>query len=154
MYLWYSFNMEKSRKFKIFLSSLVVLFIFSFGVIYMVLKNSSEKSVLGVQNSQLEQEEEEKNVGDGIPYVVSQAPVSVYVGDIYEYVPRLVDIDTDVSDLSLELIDAPDWLYLDNGVVMGVAPEVVNTYSFVLKVSDGYNSFQQKSYILVQERDE
>ncbi|HQA98719.1 MAG TPA: hypothetical protein PLG10_00590 [Candidatus Dojkabacteria bacterium] len=146
--------MEKSRKFKIFLSSLVVLFIFSFGVIYMVLKNSSEKSVLGVQNSQLEQEEEEKNVGDGIPYVVSQAPVSVYVGDIYEYVPRLVDIDTDVSDLSLELIDAPDWLYLDNGVVMGVAPEVVNTYSFVLKVSDGYNSFQQKSYILVQERDE
>ena len=146
--------MEKSRKFKIFLSSLVVLFIFSFGVIYMVLKNSSEKSVLGVQNSQLEQEEEEKNVGDGIPYVVSQAPISVYVGDIYEYVPRLVDIDTDVSDLSLELIDAPDWLYLDNGVVMGVAPEVVNTYSFVLKVSDGYNSFQQKSYILVQERDE
>ena len=120
----------------------------------MVLKNSSEKSVLGVQNSQLEQEEEEKNVGYGIPYVVSQAPVSVYVGDIYEYVPRLVDIDTDVSDLSLELIDAPDWLYLDNGVVMGVAPEVVNTYSFVLKVSDGYNSFQQKSYILVQERDE
>lgn len=146
--------MEKSRKFKIFLSSLIVLFIFSFGVIYMVLKNSSEKSVLGVQNSQLEQEEEEKNVGDGIPYVVSQAPVSVYVGDIYEYVPRLVDIDTDISDLSLELIDAPDWLYLDNGVVMGVAPEFANTYSFVLKVSDGYNSFQQKSYILVQERDE
>lgn len=146
--------MEKSRKFKIFLSSLIVLFIFSFGVIYMVLKNSTEKRILGVQDSQFEEEEEEKNVGDGIPYVVSQAPVSVYVGDIYEYVPRLVDIDTDVSDLSLELIDAPDWLYLDNGVVMGVAPEVVNTYSFVLKVSDGYNSFQQKSYILVQERDE
>lgn len=146
--------MEKSRKFKIFLSSLVVLFIFSFGVIYMVLKNSSEKSVLGVQNSQLEQEEEEKNVGVGIPYVVSQAPISVYVGDIYEYVPRLVDIDTDVSDLSLELIDAPDWLYLDSGIVTGVAPEFANTYSFVLKVSDGYNSFQQKSYILVQERDE
>ena len=146
--------MEKSRKFKIFLSSLVVLFIFSFGVIYMVLKNSTEKRILGVQDSQFEEEEEEKNVGDGIPYVVSQAPVSVYVGDIYEYVPRLVDIDTDISDLSLELIDAPDWLYLDNGVVMGVAPEVVNTYSFVLKVSDGYNSFQQKSYILVQERDE
>lgn len=146
--------MEKSRKFKIFLSSLVVLFIFSFGVIYMVLKNSTEKRILGVQDSQFEEEEEEKNVGDGIPYVVSQAPISVYVGDIYEYVPRLVDIDTDISDLSLELIDAPDWLYLDNGVVMGVAPEVVNTYSFVLKVSDGYNSFQQKSYILVQERDE
>jgi hypothetical protein len=146
--------MEKSRKFKIFLSSLIVLFIFSFGVIYMVLKNSTEKRILGVQDSQFEEEEEEKNVGDGIPYVVSQAPISVYVGDIYEYVPRLVDIDTDVSDLSLELIDAPDWLYLDNGVVMGVAPEVVNTYSFVLKVSDGYNSFQQKSYILVQERDE
>ena len=120
----------------------------------MVLKNSTEKRILGVQDSQFEEEEEEKNVGDGIPYVVSQAPISVYVGDIYEYVPRLVDIDTDVSDLSLELIDAPDWLYLDNGVVMGVAPEVVNTYSFVLKVSDGYNSFQQKSYILVQERDE
>jgi len=146
--------MEKSRKFKIFLSSLIVLFIFSFGVIYMVLKNSTEKRILGVQDSQFEEEEEEKNVGDGIPYVVSQAPISVYVGDIYEYVPRLVDIDTDISDLSLELIDAPDWLYLDNGVVMGVAPEVVNTYSFVLKVSDGYNSFQQKSYILVQERDE
>ena len=44
--------------------------------------------------------------------------ISVYVGDIYEYVPRLVDIDTDIS-ISLELIDAPDWLYLDNGVVMG-----------------------------------
>ena len=76
----------------------------------MVLKNSTEKRILGVQDSQFEEEEEEKNVGDGIPYVVSQAPISVYVGDIYEYVPRLVDIDTDISDLSLELIDAPDWL--------------------------------------------
>ena len=43
---------------------------------------------------------------------------------------------------------------LDSGIVTGVAPEFANTYSFVLKVSDGYNSFQQQSYNLVQERDE
>jgi len=145
--------MEKSREFKIILSVLVVLFIFSFGTVYMLLKNRSQESVLGVKDSLVE-ENISNDRNTGIPYILSQAPVLANSGELYEYVPRLVDIDTDVSLLTLELLDAPSWLYLENGVVLGVAPDTEDTYSFVLKVSDGYNSSQQKNYVLVQKRDE
>ena len=142
--------MEKSRKFKIVLSVLVVVFLFGFATMYMILNASSEESVLGVQSNQ----ESSSNVSMGIPYILSRAPLTITAGELYEYVPRLVDIDTDVSDLSLELVDAPDWLYLEDGIVLGVAPEVPDTFSFVLRVSDGYNSSQEKIYILVEEKDE
>ena len=142
--------MEKSRKFKIVLSVLVVVFLFGFATMYMILNASSEESVLGVQSNQ----ESSSNVSMGIPYILSRAPLTITAGELNEYVPRLVDIDTDVSDLSLELVDAPDWLYLEDGIVLGVAPEVPDTFSFVLRVSDGYNSSQEKIYILVEEKDE
>lgn len=119
----------------------------------MVLENHQESGVLGVKDSTVEKE----NVvgfNTGVPYVISKAPTTVFVGELYEYVPRLADMDTDTSQLSLELVESPDWLHVSDGVVSGVVPSVVDTYSFVLKVSDGYNSSQEKSYILVQERDE
>jgi hypothetical protein len=53
----------------------------------------------------------------------------------------------------LELIEGPDWMYILNGVVQGI-PRDSGQESFVLRVSDGYNSLQEKSYIIVQERNE
>ncbi|HPQ79765.1 MAG TPA: hypothetical protein PLG47_04895 [Candidatus Dojkabacteria bacterium] len=147
--------MEKSREFKIVLSSLVVLFILSFTSAYMLLNGKDEESVLGVRDNDMNvYEEKELQVNTkGIPYILSEPPISAYVGEMYEYVPRIVDSDSNDTDISLELIEGPDWMYILNGVVQGI-PRDSGQESFVLRVSDGYNSLQEKSYIIVQERNE
>jgi len=143
--------MEKSRKFKILLSVLFVLFLLSFSSVYLFLNRDTKEEVLGVQN---DLGEERKVVNTGIPYILSEAPLVAYTGEFYEYVPRLADLDNDVSELTLELLDAPAWLHVIDGIVFGVVPDTPGTFSFVLKVSDGYNTSESKNYILVENRNE
>lgn len=143
--------MEKSRKFKILLSILFVLFLLSFSSVYIFLNQETEEEVLGVQDNL---EEESEIVSPGIPYILSEAPLVARIGEFYEYVPRLVDMDNDISELTLELIDAPEWLHIVDGIVVGLVPETPGTFSFILKVSDGYNTSESKSYILVESKNE
>ncbi len=143
--------MQKSREIKIVLSSLVVLFMLSFASVYMFLNRPKEQAILGVQDSIVEENVDAKS--EGIPYILSQAPILIAVGDMYQYIPRLVDLDNEESELVLELVDSPDWLYVKDDIVQGV-PDVAGTVSFTLRVSDGYNSSQEKSYIIVEERNE
>jgi len=121
----------------------------------MLLNGKDEESVLGVRDNDMNvYEEKELQVNTkGIPYILSEPPISAYVGEMYEYVPRIVDSDSNDTDISLELIEGPDWMYILNGVVQGI-PRDSGQESFVLRVSDGYNSLQEKSYIIVQERNE
>lgn len=143
--------MQKSREIKIVLSSLVVLFMLSSASVYMFLNRPKEQAILGVQDNVAEENHDAKS--EGVPYILSQAPILIAVGEMYQYIPRLVDLDNEESELVLELVDAPDWLYVTNNTVQGV-PNVVGTVSFTLRVSDGYNSSQEKSYIIVEERNE
>lgn len=147
--------MERSRKAKIVISSLVVLFVLSFGIVYAVLNNkgTEEEEVLGTTN------EESILVGVentyGTPYIVSKPPVEFEEGEMYEYYPRIEDADSDYDSLSMELVNAPDWLYIDGMSVLGSVPYGVGeTYEYTLRVSDGVNTSSQKNYILVIERSE
>ena len=143
--------MQKSRKMKIMFSSFLILFLLGFAGVYLLLNREERGNVLG-----LESDQELRKESVGIPYILSAAPLIVNEGELYEYVPRLVDLDTSVDELELELLDAPSWLSITNGVVSGVVPvgDTSRTYSFVLRVSDGYNSSSQKNHILVEEKDE
>ncbi|HQC39068.1 MAG TPA: hypothetical protein PK804_00210 [Candidatus Dojkabacteria bacterium] len=146
--------MEKSREFKIVLSSLAVLFILSFASVYMLFNGKEDESVLGAKDNRMNVKDAEKlQYSKGIPYIFSQPPVSAFVGEKYEYIPRVVDLDSQDSDITLELIDGPNWMYILDGVVQGV-PTDSGQESFVIEVSDGYNSLQEKSYIIVQEKNE
>lgn len=144
--------MERSRKVKIFTSSLVVLFVLSFGIMYAVLNNKNgdveEEQVLGTTN--------EESILDGVedtygtPYIVSSAPLAVVEGELYEYFLRVEDTDSDYGSLSIELVDGPDWLVAGDMLVSGVAPyESGQTFQYTVRVSDGTNSSSQKNYILV-----
>ena len=143
--------MQKSREIKIVLSSLFVLFMLSFASVYMFLNQPKGEEILGVKDNVIDEVLDKKS--EGIPYILSSSPILVSVGEMYEYVPRLVDLDNEESELVLELVDAPDWLYITDNIVQGV-PDVAGTVSFTLKVSDGFNSSQEKNYIIVEERNE
>ena len=70
---------------------------------------------------------------------------------------KVMDSDTDVNSLTLELVSAPEWLSLGlNNVVSGYVPvdAVGYTVNFVLRVSDGYNSSDQDNYILIVDANE
>ncbi len=100
--------MEKSREFKIVLSSLAVLFILSFASVYMLFNGKEDESVLGAKDNRMNVKDAEKlQYSKGIPYIFSQPPVSAFVGEKYEYIPRVVDLDSQDSDITLELIDGP-----------------------------------------------
>lgn len=147
--------MERSRQVKIVISSLVLLFVFSFGFVYLFLnrENVPEKEEEGVLGST---KEESILTGAentyGAPYIVSVAPLEVVEGEVYEYYPRIEDSDSDPNSLVLELVEAPDWLRLVDMGVVGTVPFNIgdnDTISYTLRVSDGEHSSSQKNYILV-----
>lgn len=138
--------MEKSRRVKIFLSILVFLLI-SGGAIFSFFNFSPEEDtndeVLGNQDLY------------SVPRIISLAPMSVYEGEEYMYMVKVTDNDTEMEDITINLLEGPSWLGVSEMKVLGTAPfGSVGTYRVVIKVSDGDNSSVQESYILVETKDE
>lgn len=132
--------MLKSTRIKVIFSFLFVGLIAVLAVIYQnTFKKDIPEEVLG-----------EKSVS-GVPYIVSLAPVVGDEGVLYEYLVKVVDVDTDLKSITLEYVEGPSWLELDGFVLKGT-PVVGSegSYKVVLKVSDGENSSNQESYILVE----
>ena len=138
--------MERSKKSKIVLSLFVFLLISS-GAIFSYLTFSPEEDVnedvLGNQDL------------FAVPRIISLAPMSVYEEEEYIYNVRVTDNDTEIEDITINLLEGPSWLGVSGMKVSGRAPfGSVGTYRVVIKVSDGNNSSVQESYILVETRDE
>lgn len=141
--------MQGSSKFKISLSVFFVILVASLTFVYVKFYQKEEpteeipEEVLGV------------NTNTGVPYIISLAPIIAQVGELYEYSITAVDSDTKPEDLVAEYIEGPGWLELEDMVLSGLVPqESEGTYKIVLKVSDGYNSSIQETYILVEEENE
>lgn len=135
--------MEKSRKFKILVSTFFVVILLSVSFSYYLFsqqgaENDVEKVVLG--------EDDMRN----IPYITSVAPVQAYTEEEYTYDLKYSDNDNTKEELSVEYIEGPEWLTLEDSQVYGVPPVgSEGQYKFVLRISDGVNSSVQDSYILV-----
>ena len=136
---------------KIVVSSLVVLFFLSFGIVFAVLNNKEreeEEGVLGTSNEESILEGAKSTYG--VPYIVSTPSLEIEEGQIYEYYPRIEDADTDASALQMELVEGPDWLVVSGMQVIGNVPyESEGTFQYTIRVSDGENTTSQKNYILV-----
>jgi hypothetical protein len=83
------------------------------------------------------------------PYIISVAPIYVYVNDNFEYNIVVSDLDSKKENLEYSLIDHPDWMYMEGSRIYGV-PQESGTYKYVVRVSDGVNSTSQVNYILVE----
>ena len=132
--------MERVRKTKLVLSGCLVLFLIVSSMIM-----SFEKK------SKLNDNEDVQGVVDlyNVPKIVSVAPISVINGEEYYYSVSFNDGDTKLSDLTLSIVEGPEWLSVQGNVVKGVA-RGVGTYKVVLRVSDGENFSERKQYILVE----
>ena len=86
------------------------------------------------------------------PYIISVAPMYVYVEDSFEYNIVVSDLDSNKDDLEYYLIDELDWMYIEGNKVYGI-PFEAGTYKYVVKVSDGVNSTSQINYILVEDEE-
>ena len=84
------------------------------------------------------------------PYITSIAPLSLSIGEYLEYEIRVSDLDSTEDEIVYILEEAPDWMYISNGIVLG-SPSESGTYKFVVSVSDGQNSTSQINYIVVEE---
>ena len=105
--------MKRSRKVKIFLSSVVVIVIGLVSGYYMYFSTSNEETVLGIQESQ------ELVDLTKIPYIDTLPPIVGYEGVLYEYLVRPVSYDDELV-VSLEYIEGPSWLSLNNFVLEGL----------------------------------
>jgi hypothetical protein len=138
--------MKDSRRFKIFITlTLVILIAITVSVYYILNAKKGEDystDVLG------------EEVISGVPYIVTLPPVSGYEGRVYEYVISVIDSDSKDSELEVEYLEGPSWLELDARILRGVPPfGSSGTYKIVLRVSDGYNTSSQESYILIEENE-
>lgn len=138
--------MKRSTRVKIFLSLTVVILIGLVSGYYMLFHNfEDEEVVLGIQ-----QPEEEIDLTK-VPYIDSLPPVVGYEGILYEYLIKPMSY-SDSLELSLDYLEGPSWLSLNNSVLKGVPPVGSSgSYRIVLRVSDEYNSSIQEEYILIKE---
>ncbi len=93
----------------------------------------------------------------GTPRVVSVDPTVVYVGELFNYYLKIVDSDTDISEISIILLTAPDWiLFDDNEMKIYGIPEIdtSDTVKIELLIDDGKNAIVHEFYLLIMERDE
>ncbi len=139
--------MKESKKFKVIFSLILVTFITVATIVYISynkqpIQDDQENQIMGRMDT------------SGFPYITSLPPVVGYEGVLYEYSVKSLDSDTDVKDLSLEYLEGPSWLKFEGTVLTGTPPlGSSGSYKIVLRVSDGYNTSTQESYILINEND-
>jgi hypothetical protein len=124
---------------------LVFSIIIVVGIItYFALPNrkSDEEQILGIQKVEYKY----------IPYITSIPPISVKVGETFEYRVEVSDLDTPDDQIAVYLNEKPVWMYIEESNVKG-EPTAPGTYKFVITVSDGENSTSQVNYILVEENE-
>ena len=136
--------MGESRKVKILLSLIFVLLIGIGSLVY------------SYYNPKVREDSEDEVKGEyvitGVPYIITVPPIVAYEGEEYVYFLRVVDSDTSIKELKLEITEGPSWLELDDLVLRGTPPSGSSgTYDLILKVSDGSNSSVQRGYIIVEE---
>jgi hypothetical protein len=118
----------------IIMSGIIIYFVVPRNEIY------DDREVLGEQSVNLR----------NIPYITSVSPISVEIGESFEYEVAVSDLDTETEQIQIYLTEKPMWMYLNDNIVKGI-PTEVGTYKFVISVSDGQNSTSQVNYILVEE---
>lgn len=86
-----------------------------------------------------------------IPYIVSVPPVTAIEGEEYTYEVKFSDRDSKASDISISLVDSPNWMNVSGMIISGIPPVGSSgQYKFTVKITDGVNSSIQENYILVQ----
>ncbi len=135
--------MRGSQKAKIWMSIFVVLVLVTVGAV-LTWKNRGgevvETDVLGRSNIAI------------VPYIVNSPSGVGYEGVEYVYDVMCSDSDTSVDDLSLTLVDAPNWLFVEDMHIHGTPPVgSKGQYKLNVKVSDGENSSIKENYILIMQ---
>ena len=138
--------MNKGRKFKIGFSLFLVFCLAIFSGVYVYWNRGVE----------IEEDVDNEVMGEvdvvGYPLILNLPPLVAYEGLEYTYLAR-VHVD-EGRDVSLEVVEGPEWLSVSGFVVSGVPPfGSAGSYRFVLRVFDGYNSSVEESYILVIENE-
>lgn len=140
--------MENHRKLRVLL---IMFFIFSIAILstaYIYLSPNERVKII-------EEEDNSENVlgqevAEGIPYIVSLPPIVGYEGQEYEYLVRVVTMYEERA-LSLEYIEGPEWLRVEDMTLKGIPPYGSSgSYKIGLRVSDGYNSSVQEEYIVIE----
>lgn len=86
------------------------------------------------------------------PYIISVPPISIKVGEEFEYIVEVSDLDTPDDQIAVYLNEKPSWMYIDESTLRG-EPTASGTYKYVVTVSDGMSSTSQVNYILVEENE-
>lgn len=85
------------------------------------------------------------------PKIVNQNPSVAYVGSRYSFFPKIMDSDTEVSEIVVTLKTSANWLKYQNGELYGYpAFEDIGTVKVNLELFDGFNRQEVVYYILVE----
>lgn len=89
------------------------------------------------------------------PAIANIAPNTAVVDDLYRYDLVIVDSDSVMNNINIELLESPNWLKVDGLSILGI-PKANNLGSnkVVIKVSDEKQSIFSTFYIFVTTGDE
>lgn len=91
------------------------------------------------------------NLEEGsIPYIVSVPREILAIGEEFEYVVEVSDLDVIEESIVITLVESPEWMFMEDNIIKGI-PSEPGTYKFVVNAFNGLNSTSQINYILVED---
>lgn len=134
-----------------------IIIIFGFTFICGVLILLAVLSMNNDQDSRSQASDNKQSIDTPItanrsPVLLTEPPISVSVGESYNYIIKISDPDTDLSKIILSVKISPSWLAYINGSLTGVPEKKdIGTHKVVLNLNDGVNSVDKTFYVVVNE---
>ncbi|GAB4159861.1 MAG: hypothetical protein Fur003_3570 [Candidatus Dojkabacteria bacterium] len=108
-----------------------------------ILKNKDSNA------SDNDEKEKESLEPKSAPRIINIPPNTAYIGKRYEFPFKVTDKDTDISEISMELKEAPAWLIISGYEISGIPTEEATNQKVVVLLSDGEHNVEETFYINV-----
>ncbi len=137
----------------------LIVFIITFALLSVIglalsIVNKEDKIDSQTEAGSLEDENIINNPS-GVPRVVSVNPSVVNVESDFSYYLKIVDSDSDISNLEIEILEGPEWMKFDESefhLYGNPEIELSNSVNVKLRISDGDNIIIHKFYMLVVDK--
>jgi len=91
--------------------------------------------------------EETKDENELLPQIINKPNEKIVVGEEFVFIPRVAPSDT---DFNLNLLQSPDWMVFQEGVIRGI-PTEIGVFDYTVRLGSNAVYYDEKFYLVVEE---
>jgi hypothetical protein len=131
---------EKSLKSFLFIFTIAVIIVIGSSLILRFYNERNYPEKFGKQ-------ERTKNEEEVLPQIINKPNENIDIGEEFVFIPKVSSSD---YDFNINLVKSPEWMVLQEGIIMGV-PYDSGTFEYVVRLISGAHHYDEKFYLVVRE---